>query len=124
MLTVIKMEKLWNFETILGKFNALGICTSENYAHKGKTSGSKGGGRSRRWPRPRACRGLACLATILVCIGIAFSPYIVAVVCLIHVLSSETINNKAGTEVFDKSLWRENYNFLNAFHNMVLLMAD
>jgi hypothetical protein len=49
------------------------------------------------------------------CIRIAFSPYIVAVVCLIHVLLSETDNNEEEIEkVFDKRLWRVNDNFLNA----------
>jgi hypothetical protein len=66
-----------------------------------------------------------CLTPVLVYIGITFPPYIVAVVCLIHVLLSETDNNEEGIEkVFDKSLWRVNDNFLNAFHNMLLLMVD
>jgi hypothetical protein len=47
---------------------------------------------------PRAYRGFACLTPVLVCIGIAFCPYIVAVVCLIHVLLSETDNNEKGIE--------------------------
>jgi hypothetical protein len=59
------------------------------------------------------------------CIGIALSPYIVAVVCLIHVHFSETDNNKKEIEkVFDKSQQRVNDNFLNAFHTMLLLTVD
>jgi hypothetical protein len=51
-------------------------------------------------------QGLVCLTPVLVCIGIAFSPYIVAVVCLICGLLSETDNNEEGIEkVFDKTLW-------------------
>jgi hypothetical protein len=47
-----------------------------------------------------------------VCIGIAFSPCIVAVMFLIHALLSETGNNEKGKEkVFDKSLCRVNDNF-------------
>jgi hypothetical protein len=58
---------------------------------------------------PRPC---ACLIPVLVHIGIAFSPYIVAIVYLIHVLLSETDNNEDRNEkVFNKSLWRENDNF-------------
>jgi hypothetical protein len=69
--------------------------------------------------------GLVCLTPVLVCIRIAFSPYIVSVVCLIHVLLSEIDNNEEGTEnVFDKSLWRVNNNLLNAFHKMLLLIVD
>jgi hypothetical protein len=49
-------------------------------------------------PGPRTCRGLACLTPVLVCIKIAFSPFIVAVVCLTHVLLSETDNNEEGIE--------------------------
>jgi hypothetical protein len=65
------------------------------------------------------------LTPVLVCIKIAFSPYIVAVVCLIHVLLSETDNNEEGIEiVLDKSLWRVNDNFLNACHKMLSLMVD
>jgi hypothetical protein len=78
---------------------------------------SKGVGDS---PGPCACRGLACLTPVLVCIGIGFSPHIVAVVCLICVLLSETDNDEEGIEkVFNKSLWRENNIFLNAFHKML-----
>jgi hypothetical protein len=59
-----------------------------------------------------------------VCIGIAFSPYIVAVVCLMHVLLSETDNNGEGIEkVFDKTMWRVT-TILNAFHKMLLLTVD
>jgi hypothetical protein len=59
------------------------------------------------------------------CIRIAFSPYIVAVVCLIHVLLSKTDNNGGGIEiVFLQSLWRLNKHFLNDFHKMQLLMVD
>jgi hypothetical protein len=48
-------------------------------------------------------QGLACLTPVL---GIAFSHYIVAIVCFIHVLLSETDNSEKGIEkVFDKSLW-------------------
>jgi hypothetical protein len=65
--------------------------------------------RRRGWAKWATAQGLACLTPVLLCIGIVFSPYIVAVVCLIHVLLSETNNNEEGTEnVFDKSLWREN----------------
>jgi hypothetical protein len=39
-------------------------------------------------------QGIACLTPVLVCIGIAFSPHIVAVVCLTHVLLFETANNE------------------------------
>jgi hypothetical protein len=67
-------------------------------------------------------QGLTCLTPVLVCIEIAFSPYIVAVVCRIHVLLSETDNNEEGIEkIFDKSLWRVENNFLNALHKMLLL---
>jgi hypothetical protein len=77
-------------------------------------------------PGSRVCWGLACLAPVLVCIGIAFSPYIVAVVCLVHVLSSETDNNEEGIEkVFDKSLWRVKDNFFfNFYHKILLLTVD
>jgi hypothetical protein len=70
-------------------------------------------------------QGLACLTPVLACISIASSPYIVAVVCLIHELLSETDNNEEGIErVFNKSLWRVNDSFLNAFHKMLLLTVD
>jgi hypothetical protein len=62
--------------------------------------------------------------TCTLCVGIAFSPYIVTVVCLIHVLLSGTDNNEEGIEIFDKSLWRVNDKFLNAFHKMLLLTVD
>jgi hypothetical protein len=66
-------------------------------------------------PGSRACWGLACLTRVLLCIGIAFSPYIVAVVCLTHVLLSETDNNEEEIEkVFDKILCR-----LNDSHSVV-----
>jgi hypothetical protein len=72
-----------------------------------------------------AAKGLACLTPALVCIGIAFSPYIVVVVCIIHVLLSETDNNEEGIEkVFYKSLWKVNDNFLNDFHKTLLLTVD
>jgi hypothetical protein len=62
-------------------------------------------------------QGLVCLTSVSVCIGIAFYPHIVSVVCLIHVLLSETDNNgEEIEEVFDKSLWRVNGNFLNHHH--------
>jgi hypothetical protein len=74
---------------------------------------------------PRAYRGLECLTPVLECIGIAFSPYTVAVICLMHVLLSETDNSEKGIEkVLDKSLCRENENCLNAFHKMLLLSID
>jgi hypothetical protein len=74
-------------------------------------------------PGFRAFWGLACLTPRFVCIGIAFSPCIVAVVCLIRALLSETDNNEEGIEkVFDKSLWRANKIFLSAFHKMLLLI--
>jgi hypothetical protein len=73
-------------------------------------------------------QGLKCLTTVLVCIGIAFSPYIVAIVCLIHVihvLLPETDDNEEGIgNLLDKSLWRVNDNFLNAFHKILLLTVD
>jgi hypothetical protein len=43
-------------------------------------------------------QGLTCLTPVLVCIGTAFSPYIIAIVFLIHVLLSETDNNEEGIE--------------------------
>jgi hypothetical protein len=69
-------------------------------------------------------QGLAYLTPVLVCIGIAFSPYIVATVCLMHVLLSETDNNEGIEKVFDKSLWRVNESFLNSFHKRLLLTGD
>jgi hypothetical protein len=49
--------------------------------------------------------GLACLTPVLLTIGISFSLYIAAVVCLIHVVLSEADNNEQGIEeVFDKRL--------------------
>jgi hypothetical protein len=61
-----------------------------------------------KWARAQGLvpvAGLACLTPVLVSIGIAFSPYIVAVVYLIHVLLSETDNNEEGIEkVFNISL--------------------
>jgi hypothetical protein len=73
---------------------------------------AKGVGEVSDGPGPRACKGLACLTHVLACIGIAFSPSIVAVVCLIHVLFSEADNNVEGIEkVFDKSQWTVNDNF-------------
>jgi hypothetical protein len=75
-------------------------------------------------PGSCTCRGLTCLTPVLVRIGIAFSPYIVGIVYLIHVLSSETDDSEEGIEkVFDKSLWRVNDNFLNAFLKKLLLMV-
>jgi hypothetical protein len=45
-----------------------------------------------------------CLTPVLVCIRIAFPPYIVAVVCLTHALLSETNSNEEGIEkVFKKA---------------------
>jgi hypothetical protein len=77
------------------------------------------------WTKWAMAQGLARLTPVLVCIGIAFSPYIVAVVCLIHVLLSETDNNKGGIQkILDKSLWRVNDDFFNAFHKMLLLTVD
>jgi hypothetical protein len=52
----------------------------------------------RVWAKWAMAQGLACLTPVLVCIGIAFPPYIVAVVCIIHVLLSETDNNEEGIE--------------------------
>jgi hypothetical protein len=81
--------------------------------------------RRRGWAKWAMAEGLACLTPVLVCTGIAFSPYIVAIVCLLHVLLSETDNNEEGIEnIFDKSLWRVNNNFLNALHKMLLLTVD
>jgi hypothetical protein len=68
-------------------------------------------------------QGLMCLTPVPVCIGIVFSPYTVVVVCLIHVLLSETDNNEGVEKVFNKSLWRVNDNFLNAVHKILLLMV-
>jgi hypothetical protein len=77
------------------------------------------------WAKWATAQGLACLTPVLVCIEINFPPYIVGVVCLTHVLSSETDNNEEGIEkVFHKSLWRANDNFLNAFHKMLLLTLN
>jgi hypothetical protein len=54
-------------------------------------------------PGPLTCRDL--LTPVVVCIRIAFSPKIVAVVCLIHILLSESNDNAEGIgKVFDKSL--------------------
>jgi hypothetical protein len=86
---------------------------------------AKGMGKVGYGQGPRACRGLACLSPVLVCIRIAFSPYIAAVVCLIYLLLSEIDNNEEQIEkVSNKSLWRVNDNFLNAFHKMLLLTVD
>jgi hypothetical protein len=64
--------------------------------------------------------GLACLTPVLVCIGIAFSPYVVAVSALYTYFLSETENSEEGIEkVFGKRLWRVNGNFLNAFRKML-----
>jgi hypothetical protein len=53
------------------------------------------------------------LTPIFEFIGTDFSPYIVAVVCLIHVNLSQTNRNEEEIEkVFDKSLWSLNDNFL------------
>jgi hypothetical protein len=35
---------------------------------------------------PCTCRGVMCLTSVLICTGIAFSPYIVAVVGCMHVM--------------------------------------
>jgi hypothetical protein len=68
-------------------------------------------------PGPREC--------ICTCIGNAFSPYTVAVFCLILVLLSDIDNNEEGVQkVFDKSLWRLNDNFGNSFHKILLLTVD
>jgi hypothetical protein len=68
-------------------------------------------------PVPREC--------ICTCIGIDFSSYTVAVVFLMHVRLSEADNNEEGIQkVFDKSLWKLNDNFRNAFHKMLLLTVD
>jgi hypothetical protein len=56
---------------------------------------AKGVGKVVDGPGPCAC---TCPTPVLVCIGIAFPPYIVAIVCLVHVLLSETDNNEEGTE--------------------------
>jgi hypothetical protein len=40
--------------------------------------------RRRGWAKWATAQGLACLTPVLVCIGIAASPFIVAVVCLIQ----------------------------------------
>jgi hypothetical protein len=64
------------------------------------------------------------LTPVLGSTRIAFSPYIIAVVCLIHVLSSETNSNEEGTEkVSDISLWRINNSSVISFHKMLLLIV-
>jgi hypothetical protein len=52
-------------------------------------------------------RGLACLTPVLVCIRIAFFPYIVAVVCLIHVLLYETDNSEKELRNLSIKAYRE-----------------
>jgi hypothetical protein len=65
--------------------------------------------RRRGWAKWAAAQGLASLTPALVCIGIAFTPYTVAVVCLRHVLLSEIDNNEEGIKkVFYKSPWTVN----------------
>jgi hypothetical protein len=79
---------------------------------------AKGVGEVGDGPGPHTCMDLACLTPVLVCI--AFSLYIVAVVCLIHILClihalctlSEADNQEEGIEkIFDKSLKRVNDKF-------------
>jgi hypothetical protein len=66
-------------------------------------SGGERGGRSGR--RLRAL-------LVLECMGVAFSPSIVAVVCFIRVVLSEIDNSEELIEkIFDKSLWTVNDNF-------------
>jgi hypothetical protein len=59
---------------------------------------AKGVGKVGDGPGSRACRDLACLTPVLVCIGITFSSYIVAIDRFILVLLSETDNNEEGIE--------------------------
>lgn len=74
-------------------------------------------------PGPCTCSGLKYFTSVLVCVIIAFSLYIVSVVCLIIVLLSETDNSDGEIEkVFNKSLWRVNDN-LKASHKMLFLMV-
>jgi hypothetical protein len=48
-------------------------------------------------------------AAVLVSMGVACSPYTVAVACLTHIHSSETDNNEEGNvKVSDESLWKVN----------------
>jgi hypothetical protein len=54
--------------------------------------------RLRGWAKWATAQGLT---RVLVCIGIAFFPYIVAVLCLIHVLLCETKNNEGIEKVFN-----------------------
>lgn len=69
-------------------------------------------------------QGIACLTPPLACVGFAFCPYIVAVVCLTHVLLSETDNDDEETDkVLEKSAWDVNKS-LNAFFIMILLTVD
>jgi hypothetical protein len=69
-------------------------------------------------------QGLACLTPALIWIRIFFSSYTASIGCLIRVLLSKTDNNEERIEkVFNDSLW-EVHNFLNAFHKILLLMAD
>jgi hypothetical protein len=52
------------------------------------------------WEKWAVAQGLTCLRPLLLYIGIAFSLYVAAVVCIIHVLLSETDNNEEGIEKF------------------------
>jgi hypothetical protein len=69
------------------------------------------------WAKWATAQGLT---SVLVCVGIAFSSYIVAVVGLIHVYFYFTDNARRSVvliteegieKVCDKSLWRVNDNF-------------
>jgi hypothetical protein len=74
---------------------------------------------------PHVCWSFACLTCVLMCIGIAFSAYVVAIVSLTYVLICESDSNEEEIEkVFDKSLWRVNDNFFNVFYKVLLLMVD
>lgn len=56
-------------------------------------------------------QGLASLTPLLSSNEIAFSRYIVAIVCHVYVLLSETDSNGEGIEkVFNKNVWRVNHN--------------
>lgn len=70
------------------------------------------------------CRACKCLTSVLVCVRIAFSPHTLAEVCLRHVFLSEVKSMKKELRVFNKSLWRVNDNFVNAFHKVLLLTVD
>jgi hypothetical protein len=76
---------------LLYNLNYIGLCViSAECSHLPSNSGEQW--QRRGWAKWVTAQGLVCLTSVLVCIEIAFSPYTVAVVCLIHVLLSETDN--------------------------------